>query len=567
MHAFTQLLAGLETLSRLEERVALLERFFRVAQPPDAAWALWILAGRQGRRVVRREHLRQWVGEETGLADWLVKDSQAVVGDWPETLALVLPPRATCCAVPLAQWVELRLLPLVGAAPHRQQQLMRQAWAELNREECVVWHKLILGYYRRGVPGVVLGRALGGLAGVEPGVMAYRLAGRWKPVAEDFVRLIAGLGPADAIARRYPAQPISLLEDDPDALGAVGSWRCAWWWNGVRAQMVRRAGQTLLWACDGELLAEGYAEIRAAGDILPDGTVLDGELLVGEDGRANRLTPGRSEMQLTPSPASERGSGPAVFMAHDLLEFDGSDWRGRPFDERWRGLEQLMGRAAVEARAGRRVGPGGDYLQAELFESDGPACAVSEALTVTGLLPIASWQEVKDLRARAREMAAEGVLLRPGGSRYGGGDTKEVWWVWKAPALSCLAVLVGARRRSGHAAELFAGFSFAVWREGELTHVATMVVGPAHQEHDALEAHVRQSTTRRQGPVCWVKPERVYELAFDGLTRSARSRSGVVLKAPRVIRARPELGVSEADTVERLLQSSGNRCAATLKDR
>jgi DNA ligase-1 len=560
MRAFARLFSALDRTPRRSEKVAALADYFRRTPPADAAWALWFLSGQRLKRAVKTTHLRQWVAEAAELPVWLVEECYEHVGDLGETLALLLPPHPRPAPPPLAQLVEQRLLPLAGATAATQRSLLRATWAQLDTPQCFLWHKLITGNFRVGVSRALLVRALAGLAGVEPPVMAHRLLGPWRPTAADFTRLLSGDSPAADPARPYPFHLASPLEGGPRDLGDVADWQIEWKWDGIRAQLLRRAGDVMLWSRGEEILTPGFPEIAGAARALPDGTVLDGEVLAWRGDGPLPFAQLQRRLNRRQAGLALRRAVPVVFMAYDLVESEGRDRRCRSLGERRLELEQTL--AAARDAWASRPRPTGEaaLLQPELFPDTGarPAPAPDAVapdefpLRLSPWLAVTSWDEAAGLHEQSRASGVEGLMLKRRDSAYGAGRQRGAWWKWKVAPFTCDAVLVAAQPGHGRRATLFTDFTFAVWRGAELVPVAKAYSGLTDEEIDAVDAFVRANTTGRFGPVRSVKPELVFELAFEGLAASPRHASGLALRFPRIARWRRDKPVAEADTVETL---------------
>ncbi|HVX14729.1 MAG TPA: ATP-dependent DNA ligase [Pirellulales bacterium] len=521
MQAFTELYFSLDSTNRTSEKVRALEGYFTVADPHDAAWALFFLTGHRVKRAVNTRLLREWVAAEARLPLWLVEESYDAVGDLAETLALLLPEPTAAAAWPLHRLIEERLVPLPALSPERQRQLMVETWRSLDVRQRLVWHKLITGEFRVGVAATLVIRALAEVAQVPPPVMAHRLTGDWQPTADAYRQLIAGEHGQSHFGRPYPFFLAHPLQAPLDTLGDRADWRIEWKWDGIRAQLIRRGGEVLVWTRGEELVTERYPELAEAGGALPDGTVLDGEILAWKDDkplpfavlqrRIGRKRVGRALVT----------SAPVAFMAFDLLERAGQDCRDRPFDERRRLLEEiaalLVGRYAVRL--------------SRLVEED-------------------NWEAVARLRERSREFSAEGLMLKRRASAYGVGRPRGDWWKWKIAPWAIDAVLIYAQRGNGRRASLYSDYTFGVWHEGELIPVAKAYSGLTDEEIREVDRFVRDHTLDRHGPVRVVQPELVFELHFDRVQLSKRHKGGVAVRFPRMARWRRDKKAAEADTLE-----------------
>lgn len=521
MRAFAALYAELDETTATSAKVAAIVRYFRQAESRDAAWAVQFLSGHRPKRLIRMGDLRTWAAEEAGIADWLFEESYHAVGDLAETIGLLLPEGGSAADRPLSYWVEERLLPLRTLEVPAQRAALVAAWAELGGHERFVWNKLITGAFRVGASQRLVVKALAEVSGLSAEVIAHRLMGNWEPGREFFIRLIAEDTRDADRSRPYPFFLAHAVEADPAALGHVAEWQAEWKWDGIRAQLIRRGGQTFLWSRGEELLNGRFPEVEEFAALLPPGTVIDGELLPWTGGgplpfaqmqrRIGRKT-------LGPRILSEV---PIVLVAYDLLEAAGEDLRALPLVERRARLTALI--HSLPTGASIRLSP---VIEAE------------------------SWEALAATRQTARERGAEGLMLKRADSPYGVGRKRGDWWKWKVDPLSVDAVLIYAQPGSGRRAGLFTDYTFGVWDGDRLVPFAKAYSGLNDEEIRQVDAFVRRNTLEKFGPVRVVKPELVFELAFEGIQRSTRHKSGVAVRFPRMARWRTDKPAAEADTID-----------------
>ncbi len=520
MKEFAALYTALDETTATNEKIAALVEYFRSAPPADAAWAVHFLSGRRPKRLVSTGKLRAWATEEAGIPGWLFEESYEAVGDLAETITLLLPASGASSELPLSHWVEERLLPLRGEEDDVQREVMVRSWRELDSRERFVWNKLITGSFRVGASQRLVTRALAEMSGVPEGAVAHRLMGAWDPTPEFFARLIAADTSDADLSRPYPFFLAHPLEGEPSGLGDPGEWIAEWKWDGIRAQLIRRAGQTFLWSRGEELLAGRFPEVEETGALLPDGTVIDGELLPWVDGsplpfaqlqrRIGRKNVGRKILDEVP----------VVLVAYDLLEDGGADIRLLPLHERRRRLGALV----ESARGGR--------------------------LLLSATVPAPDWTAATAARREAREVGAEGLMLKRLSAGYGVGRRRGDWWKWKVDPLTVDAVLIYAQPGSGKRAGLFTDYTFGLWEGSHLVPFAKAYSGLTDDEIRKVDAFVRRNTLEKFGPVRTVKPELVFELHFEGIQRSSRHKSGIAVRFPRMGRWRTDKKAEEADTIE-----------------
>jgi DNA ligase-1 len=555
MKRFTQLFCELDQTMRTNEKVAAIERYFAQVPPADAAWALQFLSGRTLPRVVSTKHLWQWVAAETALPEWLIGECFDAVGDMGETLALLLPENNAGTSLSLSQLVAERLLPLGHLPENAKRSLLLQTWRELNSTERLVWNKLITGNFRVGAARTLVVRALANVAHLDPAIMAHRVMRQWQPTAADFTQLVnAEDGPA-AVAKPYPFFLASPLEmkikrgGSLDELGPITDWQCEWKWDGIRAQLIRRGGETLVWSRGDEMVTESFPEIVEAGNSLPDGTVLDGEILTWRGEGPLPFAALQRRLGRKSVASKTREEFPAAFLAYDLLELNGKDLRAEPLGSRRSQLECLLTQMAAETKPAPLANaspllPG--------FETAPPE--PHQVLRLSPLLRATSWDELGTLQAQARARGVEGIMLKRISSPYGVGRQRGDWWKWKIDPFVIDAVLVAAERGHGRRASLFTDYTFALWQDGQLVPVAKAYSGLTDEEILKVDAFVRQNTIEKFGPVRSVLPSQVFELAFEGIQKSTRHKSGVAVRFPRMNRWRNDKKPEEADTLEALVE-------------
>jgi DNA ligase-1 len=356
----------------------------------------------------------------------------------------------------------------------------------------------------------------------------------WTPTATDFLRLLQPQDGAGDVAQPYPFFLASPLQGSPSDLGSPADWLVEWKWDGLRAQIIRRQGQALIWSRGEEMVSQTFPEITEAARTLDNGTVLDGEILAWRDekplpfGVLQRRI-GRKEVS-----ASVRASAPVIFLAFDLLEFGGKDFRSVALQERRATLQKILG--AVPAALPLRLSP----------------------LVQTG-----SWEEMTRLHTESRTRGVEGLMFKRRISTYQTGRVRGDWWKWKIDPYVIDTVLIYAEQGHGRRASLFTDYTFGVWHEGELVPVAKAYSGLDAGEIAEVDSFVRRNTIGKFGPVRVVKPELVFELAFEGLRESSRHRAGIALRFPRMNRWRKDKKPEEADRLETLreLLKSPTKCA------
>lgn len=570
MKRFAELFCALDQTTRTNEKVALLERYFRETPPADAAWALRFLCGRLLPRAVPTRNLWRWTAEEAQLPDWLLAECYDAVGDMAETIALLLPESQQGTTLPLAEIVEQRLVPLRELPERARRDLLRRTWRELNSKQRLVWNKLITGDFRIGVARTLVIRALAAAAQVDPAIMAHRVMGSWSPTSADYLRLIAPVSAyLSELAQPYPFFLASPLEikikrgENLSALGSIDDWFAEWKWDGIRAQLIRRGGESLIWSRGDEMVTEAFPEVVEASQMLPDGTVLDGEILAWHGEGPMPFSKLQRRLGRKQVAGKTRSDFPVVFVAYDVLELDGTDLRAQPLESRRQQLEVLIQRAAAQFNQAepRRVLDAGETPMFPGLEftcdDHGAPGPPAFPIRLSPLVPACSWEELTRYQQQARQRGVEGLMLKARRSPYGVGRQRGDWWKWKVDPFVIDAVLICAQFGHGRRASLYTDYTFGLWHNGELVPVAKAYSGLTDEEIRQVDSFVRTHTLEKFGPVRAVKPVHVFELAFEAVQASTRHKSGLAVRFPRMNRWRHDKKPEEADTLDSLRSLAG----------
>lgn len=539
MKAFAELYANLDATTSSNAKLAALQTYFRHAPPADAAWAVYFLSGGRPRQLVPTRLLRDMATEASGIEPWLFEESYQSVGDLAETISLLLPESPYTSEDGLAVWLEEKLLPLRGLPPGDLAERLPALWAQLDQPSLMVCIKLITGSFRVGVSKLLVTRALAAMADLDSKRVAQRLVGYTdlsnRPTAEGYLKLIAAESSDEHAQRGGQPYPFFLahglsqpLEQFDALLGSPADWQVEWKWDGIRAQLVKREGRLWIWSRGEELVTERFPELHSLASGLPDGTVIDGEIVVWKDAvqpfallqqRIGRKTLSKKVLE----------DAPVAVLAYDLLEHGGDDWRNHTQAERRAQLEQVI------------------------------ALCNQPVLLASPLLTGTSWEALAEQREASRSLGVEGMMLKARDGLYGVGRTKDmgVWWKWKVDPFSVDAVLIYAQRGHGRRASLYSDYTFAVWdgppgSERTLVPFAKAYSGLTDEEMRKVDAIVRKTTVEKFGPVSSVTPSMVFELGFEGIALSKRHKSGIAVRFPRMLRWRQDKTVEDADNLATL---------------
>ena len=540
MKEFAALFSALDSTTSTKKKTDALLAYFQRAQSADAAWALYFLSGGKPRQTVPTALLRAAAREMAGIPEWLFDESYDVVGDLAETIAHVLPPAPSTIELPLHVWIEERLIALRGQAPEAISAALEGYWGELDTPSRFLLTKLIGGSFRVGVARNLVLRALAEATGIDAKLLAQRLMGYTdKHHAPDAARYAQLIDPAHQpqaeSGQPYPFFLAHPLQAPVESLGDRAAWQVEWKWDGIRAQFIRRGAQSWLWSRGEDLLNGRFPELDAMHALLPDHTVLDGEIVVWRDGRVQPFADLQKRIGRKTVTKKILADLPVAFLAYDLLEADGVDIRSEPQSRRRERLEAIVAEAARGA--------------------SGP-------LQISPLVDAPDWAALTALRTESRARGVEGFMLKQRTGRYGAGRTKDVgtWWKWKIDPYSVDAVLIYAQSGHGRRANLYTDLTFGVWdgvagddaNPRRLVPFAKAYSGLTDDEMRQVDQRIRQTTTEKFGPVRSVTPTLVVELGFEGIQASPRHKSGIAVRFPRMLRLRWDKPVEEADTLQSL---------------
>jgi DNA ligase-1 len=520
--AFSDLYRNLDETTSTNRKIDAMVAYFNSVPSKDAIWAIRFLIGRKPRQVVPTRKLMQWAAELAGIPEWLFEASYDVVGDLAETITLLLPSTTAASELCLHEWIECRLLPLRDMETENQRKWIVSAWDEMSESQRFVWNKLITGGFRVGVSRRLVVRALERFSGIDAAVITHRLMGDW-PVTPETYRRILSPDTHDAdVSRPYPFYLAYPLEDDPNELGHVDEWQVEWKWDGIRGQVIGRNAQVFIWSRGEELVTDKYPELAEAATELPDGTVLDGEILPWKEGRPLPFSELQRRIGRKKVGKKLLNEVPTIFLAYDALELGGKDLRSRVLLQRRQMLSELL-RSPTDDR-----------------------------IMLSPLVRSRSWEELAVMRAESRRRKVEGFMLKRKNSVYQVGRRRGDWWKWKIEPLTADAVLIYAQRGHGKRAGLYTDYTFAVWHGENLVPFAKAYSGLNDEEIRAVDRFIQRNTLERFGPVRSVRPELVFEIAFEGIQKSTRHKSGVAVRFPRILRWRRDKKIDEVDTIETL---------------
>jgi len=525
MKAFADLIKTLDSTNKTTLKVAALTEYFKNAPAKDKVWTIAILSHRRPPRPVNTTLMREWASELSKIPLWLFEESYHIVGDLAETIALVIPPAEGSTEKSLNQFLQ-EILELKKKSEEEKKEYLFENWSNLNYYERFVFTKLITGSFRIGVSQKLMTRALSKATDIDEDILAYKLMGNWEPSKITYNKLILEENEEDFLSKPYPFYLAYAIEGGPDSLGDVSEWSAEHKWDGIRSQVIIRNNELFVWSRGEELVTDKYPEFESFIQKIPDGTVIDGEILPFPKGEIGTFKDLQTRIGRKNVSKKLLEKTPVILKAYDLLEWKGEDIRGLAFGKRREILEELYKKVASE---------------------DIP-------LHLSETIQFETWEEAALERENSREVKSEGLMLKRLDSPYLVGRKKGDWWKWKVDPLTIDAVLTYAMRGHGRRSNLFTDYTFGLWDEEqkELVTFAKAYSGLTDKEFRSLDAWIKKNTLERFGPVRSVKPHHVFEIAFEGIAESKRHKSGVATRFPRILRWRKDKKMEEANTLKDL---------------
>jgi DNA ligase-1 len=518
---FAELYIAIDQTNKTNEKVSLMVDFLNQNSDLDKLWMVALFTGKRPKKNVTSTQMKMWAIEFCGIPEWLFDETYDVVGDLSETIALLINKEDETASFSLHTYIEL-LLSLSSEQEEKKKSVIFEVWSSLNTASILVFNKLITGGFRMGVSSQLLIKALSKHTKIDANTLTHRISGKWDPQNTTFQSLIVEPSISDDLSKPYPFCLAYPIEESISNLGNIYDWQAEWKWDGIRGQLIVRKGQVFLWSRGEELVTDKFPEITSISFSSELSFVIDGEILAWNEEEPlpfNKLQTRIGRKSIGKKLLSD---APVVFMAYDLMEFLGEDLRNQTMQFRREKLQILI-----------------DSLN-------------EATLIISPLVEANSWDELIELRENSRNNAVEGLMLKEKSSIYETGRKKGSWWKWKVDPYTIDAVMIYAQKGHGRRADLFTDYTFALWENNKLVPFAKAYSGLTDKEIREVDAFVKSNTIERFGPVRSVKPDLVFELAFEDIAISSRHKSGISVRFPRIKRWRIDKKAEEANTLNEL---------------
>ncbi|RZK42138.1 MAG: ATP-dependent DNA ligase [Pedobacter sp.] len=524
MKHFAELIQQLELSNKTNDKLAALVDYFDNADEKDKPYVVAMFTGKKPKRPIPTALTKELAIELSGIPEWLFNESYHQVGDLSETIALVLPPPNKQIDKPLHIWIN-ELAELTHLGIEEKKQYILSAWNGLNIQERFIFNKLISGNFRIGVSAKMLVNAIAKQSSIDSNKIMHAIMGKWDPSEISYADLITGTHVNTDNSWPYPFCLAYALDNSPNSLGDTNAWQAEWKWDGIRGQIVKRNGELFIWSRGEELVTEQFPELHFLKQELPDGTVLDGEILSIKDGNVQIFSKLQQRLNRKTISKNQLTEVPIGFYAYDILEDRGVDIRQWRLADRRTRLENIV---------------------------DG--LTTKDIAFLSPTVSFKSWEELANLRETAREKNSEGIMLKNIDSTFHSGRKRGDWWKWKINPYTVDTVMIYAQKGSGRRANFYTDYTFAVRDGDKLITIAKAYSGLTDKEIKEVNSFVNKNAIEKFGPVRTVKPELVFEIAFEGIAESKRHKAGLALRFPRIARWRKDKKADEINTLEDLRQ-------------
>lgn len=524
MQKFSELIYNLGISTKTNDKLALLQEYFQQAGDKDKVWAIALFTGRRPKRFIPSRLLRDWCAEFVNIPQWLFDESYHTVGDLSETIALLAGKKAKgfLADKPLHYFIE-SLVSTASLSEEEKKAFMLKTWQGLaDAKGIYVFNKLLSATFRIGVSQQIIIQALSKVTGVYKAVVAHSLMGNWDPYTTSYDELVNPKQDTADASKPYPFFLAYAVEGEVESLGDPAQWQAEWKWDGIRGQMIKRNNEFFVWSRGEELMTDRFTEYALIKDLLPEGLVIDGEIIAAEGDKPLPFALLQKRIGRTKLTKKIMQEAPVAFFAYDILEHNGSDIRQQPLRSRRSLLKEVV------------------------EQVDHPL------LQLSPIVHFNNWQQLAALRQQSREHFAEGFMLKELNSPYLSGRKRGGWWKWKIEPLTIDAVMIYAQKGSGRRSGLYTDYTFAVRDGDKLVPFAKAYSGLTDKEIARVDNFVKRNSLEKFGPVRTVKPELVFEIAFEGISKSSRHKSGVALRFPRISRWREDKPLSEINTLDDL---------------
>lgn len=525
MQEFADMFEKLDQSTGTNEKVRAMVAYFSKASIEDQIWATLLLRGKVKRKPLTARALLSSFQRLSKTPDWMLAECRNHVGDSGETIALLM--NAGLLEIhphpkdlSLHQWMTEELVDLRRLDDRELDTRLLEIWTAAKPEHWFLLNKIMSGAFRVGVSEKLVLKALSQVTEEPEAAWHQWLLGKNERDFAELERVFRGESRERSALQAVPfclASPIEagfFEENEPHNF--IAEWK----WDGIRSQVIKKGEHVWIWSRGEEMITDAFPEIRQMASAWRDDAVLDGELLVWGENRPRDFADLQQRLGRKKLTHEVLERAPVAFMAYDILHRGDHYLTQLPFEERRRELEVFH------------------------------ALHDHSRFRISNLVPFSSWDELKELQSQARERGAEGLMLKNKHSAYITGRKRGVWWKFKVNPYTLDAVLLYAQAGSGKRSNLFTDYTFALWEKDKLVPFAKAYSGLDNKEIEELDRWIRRNTLEKFGPVRSLRQEHVFEIAFEGIARSTRHKSGIAVRFPRILRWRRDKKVQDADNLD-----------------
>lgn len=532
MKDFASLIAQIDQTNSTNDKVQLMVDYFKSHDSATNAWAIFILMGKQKKRILTSARLRKVINQISDVPTWLMEECYSAVGDTAEMIALISESLLAKNKdendinheFTLVEWMEKKLPPLAKLPEPELAQQLENWWRSFSQQQIFVLNKVLTGAMRIGVSELLVFKALSIALEVDRSLLATRLMGEFEPTAETFESLsIEPTGNESDPARGLIPLPFCLaspIVNPSESLEDAKDWLVEWKWDGIRAQIHKQGDQVEIWSRGEDRITKSFPDIVNALVETDFTGVLDGEIVAGDWALPSPFQQLQVRLNKKNPTAKFISENKISFIAYDLLVDKTQDIRTSTLLERRKSLKDVMTSL-----------PSSFFGLSKHIEGD-------------------DWTELAQERDAARLKGAEGFMLKKLSSQYVGGRKRGIWFKWKLEPLTIDTILTAAQPGTGKRASLYTDYTFSIWKDEVLVPIAKAYSGLDDKEIRSLDSWIRRNTLERFGPVRTLKPEKVFEIGFEGVAESRRHKSGYALRFPRILRERADKDAANANKVE-----------------
>ncbi len=532
LNKFSKLFFDLDSNNSINKKIDILINYFVSNSALNNSWTIFLLIGKSNKRFISGKLLREYYSKIYTLPMWLINTCYQKVGDSAEVISLLLSNKIILKKsqdISLNDLIKNKLPGLQKINEEEKIAKIKEYWEMIPKEDLLVFNKILTGTFRIGVSKGIIKKSLSKLANIDESIVEHRLMGEFVPSAKTFNFIVSGeLNQEELGYKPYPFQLANTLDFPLENL-SVKEYQFEWKYDGIRGQIIKRSKNVSIWTRGEELVNNSFPELVNLISLINEDFVIDGEILIWDSTKDFPSAFGLLQKRLRrKSPSNKiQKDLPISFIIYDLLELNGKDIRKNILSDRRDKLEKL-------------------YLNWKNKTSD----PYFYKLRLTNLLKIFNWDDVENKKNDSRDFNTEGLVIKNKNSSYLPGRKKGNWWKYKVDPMQLDAVLIYAKAGSGKRADLYTDYSFALWKDKELTKFASAYSGLNNEEIKELDKWIRKNTTEKFGPVRSVKPFLVFEISFENIQFSTRHKSGIAVRFPRITKWRRDKNIYDADSIE-----------------